>query len=70
LSTKQKNAVSRETIEKIVSKDINFTKSSIEFRIVSKILQESDQFVQKKMIQAAQTIIVNAKFDDDSKEDK
>jgi hypothetical protein len=39
-----KNAVSRKTIEKIVSKNINFTKSSIELRIVLNILQKFDQF--------------------------
>ncbi len=44
-----KNAVSRKTIEKVVSKDINFTKSSIEFRIVLKILQEFNQLAQKRM---------------------
>jgi hypothetical protein len=42
------NAVSRKTIEKIVSKDINFMKSSIELRIVLKILQKSDQLAQKE----------------------
>ncbi len=47
------NAVSRKTIEKIISKDINFTKSLIEFRIVLKILQKSDQLVQKRMTQVA-----------------
>jgi hypothetical protein len=47
-----KNIVSKETIKKIVLKDINFTKSSIEFRIVLKILQKSDQLAQKRMIQA------------------
>jgi hypothetical protein len=64
------NIVSRKVIKKIVSKNINFTKSSIEFRIVLKILQESDQLVQKKMTQIAETIIVNAKFDESSKENK
>ncbi len=55
-----KNTVSRKAIKKIALKDINFTKSSIELRIVLKILQESDQLAQKRMIQAAQTVIVNA----------
>jgi hypothetical protein len=64
------NIVSKKTIKKIALKDINFTKSSIELRIVLKILQESDQLAQKRMIQVAQTIIVNARFDDDSKIDK
>jgi hypothetical protein len=64
------NVVSRKTIKKIVSKNINFTKSSIELRIVLKILQKFDQFAQKRMTQAAQIITVNAEFDDDSKEDK
>jgi hypothetical protein len=54
------NIVSKKAIKEIALKDINFTKSSIELRIVLKILQKSDQFVQKRMIQAAQTIIVNA----------
>jgi hypothetical protein len=47
---KTKNIVSKEAIKKIALKDINFTKSSIEFRIVLKILQESDQLVQKRII--------------------
>jgi hypothetical protein len=64
------NTVSKKTIKKIALKDINFTKSSIELRIVLKILQESDQLAQKRMTQAAQTVTVNARFDDDSKVDK
>jgi hypothetical protein len=65
-----KNTVSKKAIKKIALKDINFTKSSIELRIVLKILQKFDQFAQKRMIQAAQTIIVNARFDDDLKINK
>jgi hypothetical protein len=65
-----KNIVSKKAIKKIALKDINFTKSSIELRIVLKILQESDQLAQKRMTQAAQTVIVNARFDDDSKVNK
>jgi hypothetical protein len=64
------NTVSRETIKEVASKNINFTNSSIELRIVLKILQESDQLAQKRMTQAAQTITVNAKFDLDSKVNK
>jgi hypothetical protein len=64
------NIVSKKAIKKIALKDINFTKSSIELRIVLKILQKSDQFAQKKMTQAAQTVTVNARFDDDSKINK
>jgi hypothetical protein len=64
------NIVSKKAIKKIALKNINFTKSSIELRIVLKILQKSDSLAQKKMIQAAQTIIVNARFDDDSKVNK
>ncbi len=67
---KIKNIFSKKTIKKIVSKNINFTKSLIKFRIVLKILQKSDQFAQKRMTQTAQTITVNARFDDDSKIDK
>jgi hypothetical protein len=37
---KTKNIVSKKAIKKIASKNINFTKSSIEFRIVLKILQK------------------------------
>jgi hypothetical protein len=65
-----KNIVSKKAIKKIALKDINFTKLSIEFRIDFKILQKFDQFAQKKLIQFVQTIIVNAKFDDDSKINK
>ncbi len=64
------NIVSKEAIKKIALKDINFTKSSIELRIVLKILQKFNQFAQKRMIQTVQTIIVNARFDDDSKVNK
>ncbi len=46
---KTENIVSKKTIKKIALKDINFTKSSIELRIVLKILQKSDQFAQKRM---------------------
>jgi hypothetical protein len=67
---KTENIVSKEAIKKIALKDINFTKSSIELRIVLKILQKSDQLAQKRMTQVAQTVIVNARFDDDSKVDK
>jgi hypothetical protein len=45
---KTENIVSKKTIKKIALKDINFTKSSIELRIVLKILQKFDQFAQKK----------------------
>jgi hypothetical protein len=45
---KTKNIVSKEAIKKIALKNINFTKSSIESRIVLKILQKSDQLAQKK----------------------
>jgi hypothetical protein len=65
-----KNIVSKKAIKKIALKDINFTKSSIELSIVLKILQKFDQFAQKRMTQTAQTIIVNARFDDDSKINK
>jgi isopentenyl diphosphate isomerase/L-lactate dehydrogenase-like FMN-dependent dehydrogenase len=65
-----KNIVSKKTIKKIALKDINFTKSSIKLRIVLKILQEFDQLAQKRMTQTDQIIIVNAKFDDDSKINK
>jgi hemolysin activation/secretion protein len=37
---KTENSVSRKTIKEIVHKDINFVNSSIEFRIVLKILQQ------------------------------
>jgi hypothetical protein len=45
---KTKDSVSRKTIEEVVHININFVNSSIEFRIVLKILQQSDQFAQKK----------------------
>jgi hypothetical protein len=43
-----KNFVSKKAIEEIAHKDINFVNSSIELRIVLKILQQSDQFAQEK----------------------
>jgi hypothetical protein len=45
---KTENIVSKKAIKKIVLKNINFTKSSIELRIVLKILQKFDQFFKKK----------------------
>jgi hypothetical protein len=43
-----KNSVLKKAIEEIVHKNINFVNFSIEFRIVLKILQQFDQFAQKK----------------------
>jgi hypothetical protein len=65
-----KNSVSREAIEEIAHKDINFVNSSIEFRIVLKILQQSDQLAQEKTTQTASLITEKAKFERDSKEEK
>jgi hypothetical protein len=65
-----KDSVSRKAIEEIAHKNINFVNSSIELRIVLKILQQSDQFAQKKTIQAASSITEKAKFERDSKEKK
>jgi N-acetyl-gamma-glutamylphosphate reductase len=44
---KTENSVSRKAIKEIAHKNINFVNSSIEFRIVLKILQQSDQFAQE-----------------------
>jgi hypothetical protein len=62
------DSVFKEAIKEIAHKDINFVNLSIEFRIVLKILQQSDQFAQKKTIQAASSVIEKAKFERDSKE--
>jgi hypothetical protein len=67
---KTKDFVSKKTIEKIAHKNINFVNSLIELRIVLKILQQSDQFAQKKTIQAASSIIEKTKFERDSKKKK
>jgi hypothetical protein len=48
VAKKTKDFVSRKAIEEIAHKNINFVNSSIEFRIVFKILQQSDQFAQEK----------------------
>jgi hypothetical protein len=45
---KTKDSVSKKAIEEIAHKDINFVNSSIELRIVLRILQQFDQFAQKK----------------------
>jgi hypothetical protein len=50
---KTKNIVSKKAIKKIALKNINFTKSLIELRIVLKILQKFDQFAQNRMTQVA-----------------
>jgi hemolysin activation/secretion protein len=65
-----KNSVSRKAIEEIAHKDINFVNFSIELRIVLKILQQSDQFAQKKTTQAVSSVTEKAKFERDSKEKK
>jgi hypothetical protein len=57
-------------IEEIAYKNINFVNSSIEFRVVLKILQQSDQFAQKKTIQTVSSIIEKTRFERDSKEGK
>jgi hypothetical protein len=62
--------VSKEAIEEIVHKNINFVNFFIEFRIVLKILQQSDQFAQEKTIQFASSIIEKTKFERDSKEER
>jgi hypothetical protein len=62
------NFVSKKAIEEIAYKNINFVNSSIELRIVLKILQQSDQFAQKKTIQSASSIIEKTKFECNSKE--
>jgi hypothetical protein len=64
------DSVSRKAIEEIAHKDINFVNFSIELRIVLKILQQSDQFAQKKTTQAASSIIEKTKFERDSKKKK
>jgi hypothetical protein len=45
---KTEDFVSKKAIKKIDHKNINFVNSSIEFRIVLKILQQFNQFAQKK----------------------
>jgi hemolysin activation/secretion protein len=65
-----KNFVSKKAIEEIAHKDINFVNSSIEFRIVLKILQKFDQFAQEKTTQAASSITEKTKFERDSEEKK
>jgi type IV secretory pathway VirJ component len=64
------DSVSKKAIEEIAHKNINFVNFSIEFRIVLKILQQSDQFAQEKTTQAASSVIEKAKFERDSKEEK
>jgi hypothetical protein len=67
---KTKDSVSKKAIEEIVHKDINFVNSSIELRIVLKILQQFNQFAQEKTIQAASSITEKTKFERDSKKKK
>jgi hypothetical protein len=47
---KTEDSVSKKAIEEIAHKNINFVNFLIQFRIVLKILQQSDQFAQKKTI--------------------
>jgi hypothetical protein len=47
---KTKDSVSKKAIEEIAHKNINFMNSSIEFRIVLRILQQFNQLTQKKTI--------------------
>jgi N-acetyl-gamma-glutamylphosphate reductase len=67
---KTEDSVSKEAIKEIAHKDINFVNSSIEFRIVLKILQQFDQFAQKKTTQAVSSITEKAKFERDSEKKK
>jgi hypothetical protein len=67
---KTKYSVSKKAIEEIAHKNINFVNSSIELRIVLKILQQSDRFAQKKTTQSISSIIEKTKFERDSKEKK
>jgi hypothetical protein len=67
---KTENSVSKKAIKEIVHKDINFVNSLIEFRIVLKILQQSDQFAQEKTTQTASSITEKARFERDSEEKK
>ncbi len=67
---KTKDSVSKEAIKEIAHKNINFVNFSIELRIVLKILQQSDQFAQKKTIQTASSIIEKARFERDSEKEK
>ncbi len=64
---KTKDFVLEEAIEEIVHKNINFVNSSIELRIVLKILQQSNQFAQEKTTQSASSITEKMKFERDSK---
>jgi hypothetical protein len=65
-----KNSVSRKAIKEIAHKNINFVNFSIELRIVLKILQQFDQFAQKKTTQVASSITEKTRFERDSKEKK
>jgi hypothetical protein len=64
------DSVSKKAIKEIARKNINFVNFSIEFRIVLKILQQFDQFAQKKTTQAASSITEKARFERDSKKRK
>jgi hypothetical protein len=70
VAKKTEDSVSKEAFEEIAHKNINFVNFSIEFRIVLKILQQSDQFAQEKTTQAASSITEKTKFERDSKERK
>jgi hemolysin activation/secretion protein len=50
VAKKTEDSVSKKAIEKIAHKNINFVNFSIELRIVLKILQQFNQFAQKKTI--------------------
>jgi hypothetical protein len=67
---KTEDSVSRKAIEEIAHKNINFVNSSIELRIVLKILQQFDQFAQEKTTQAASSITEKTRFERDSEEKK
>jgi hypothetical protein len=66
---KTKNSVSKKTIEEIAYKNINFVNFSIELRIVLKILQQFNQFAQKKTIQVASSITEKTRFERDLKKE-
>jgi hypothetical protein len=64
---KTEDFVSKKAIEEIAHKNINLVNFSIEFRMILKILQQLNQFAQKKTIQTALSITEKTKFERDSK---
>ncbi len=67
---KKEKLLSRKTICAIALRDIDIVVSSMKLRTILEILQESDQLAQKKRFHAVTSISRNARFTENSNDDR